>query len=158
ILKNFLKMADFQAVAGKTVSYPFTGKKDKDGHEVIFDWFVHNHIVKKVKDNTAFYEVGMTTNRKNMAFAEYLKAMEPEAQSTIFKKGKNYQAKITGCNRKNIFISVEGQMGQIYFKPIHGAQEGQLDRLFDKGQTITVRYVGLLEYQGRISFSFRWMK
>jgi len=194
ILENFLKMADFYAAADKKVCYPFTDKRDDEGHRVIFDWFVQNHVRKEINGS---YTNKMPNSRMQMAYAEYLEAMEPETKPTgkrndlaesrmaggkqsyrtkrtppaeekrqesgnagkePFVRGKNYQAEITGCNRKNIFLTVEGQKGQIYYRSIREADEGQLDQLFYRGQKITVRYDRSSEYQGRTSYSFRWVK
>ncbi len=95
ILKNFRIMTDFDAVKGKNVSYPLTGKRDKDGNMNVFDWFSQNHAGYRVKDGQKI-PLKMPNSRKRMAFVEYMEPMTPELKSTGYR-----EQVLSGSHRNN---------------------------------------------------------
>ena len=71
---NFRKITAFDAVEGMDVSYPYVHSKDENGYQ----WFAANH---KAFDGSVIRS--LPKNRKQMAFLNYLEAMEPVTKETL---------------------------------------------------------------------------
>lgn len=87
IVNNFEKMTNFYILDGMNVSYPMTGIPNKEGKMNIFDWFTKNHTAYKYnKEQKKRVWNKMPNTRCQMTYAEYMKAMEPQLQSTGFRE------------------------------------------------------------------------
>ncbi|MGN0362553.1 MAG: TIGR03986 family CRISPR-associated RAMP protein [Bilifractor sp.] len=77
--QNFWKMNDFDALSGIKASYPTKFDFDK-GVPQIYKWFGDNLYKKKPRDG--IYVNGMATKREDMAYGQYMQAMDPRLHST----------------------------------------------------------------------------
>ncbi len=77
IKKDFEKLTSFDFLKGEEIHYP--EKRDKNGDKQIYEWFSQNHTGYKREDNK---RIDMPNRRKDMAFLEYMIAMEPGLQET----------------------------------------------------------------------------
>lgn len=80
-LDNFRKATLFDAMKGRTVSYPFS-EKGPEG----FTWYTWNHgshdVRWKSKDKRTIQENSMPRDRNSMAYVYYMKAMNPDLAET----------------------------------------------------------------------------
>lgn len=135
IKKDFAFITDFNAVQGKNVSYPVTGKRDKDGNLDMFDWFKKNR--KKCG--------------KQMVFREYMEATKPELVAIEVEEAIVIRRSQSG----NLVIKVNERQGTISCKNYNHEEIEQLK----KGDQINVRFVREKSYpNGNIAYFYDWIK